>query len=200
MATFNHDAPQTTAAEMLQALHERMLASTWAADNLLDDVATEDMIYDVVEAIDKDRVQHKFTAQKTLDLRKMLMPQNQRAVSKMYIKKLKKQRLPSGTLTIDDQTAMLRTKQGIERWWNSVVGDMAFIDKHRPPAGAITKDNANGRFLVPYPGFARKSISWTQRTMDVAAVETLKLAWDCHFKKTGIACPHPLVVNEGGSA
>ena len=189
--------PELTEAQMLQALHQRMIEDTFVADAILQDIVTEDMICEVVSSVEKDKVQKKVAAHKSAsEFRTELMPRIQRAVSKLYVTKPKKLRLPGGTYTLEAHAAMLRTKHGIERWWNRVVGDMTFVEQHKPPIGAIRKDDANGRFLVRYPNCPRKSISWTQRTMDVAALETLRHAWRCHTLHTGLPCPHPVVIDE----
>ncbi|CAE8636574.1 unnamed protein product [Polarella glacialis] len=61
------------------------------------------------------------------------------------------------------------------------------LRRHKPSSAIITKDEANGRYLVCQPslGVPRRSISWTQRGIAEAQEETLSIAWHRHVLHTG---------------
>ena len=88
--------------------------------------------------------------------------------------------------------AKLSTAKGMERWWSSLRGDPAFIHAWKPDGLALHVDDPNGRFRFTYCGSAPRSVSWTERGMESACIEVLKIAWTMHYKRTGAVCPIPL--------
>ena len=100
-----------------------------------------------------------------------------------------------GTLTAESLRAKLATPKGFDRWWNSVDGVDSLMSGCLPRVEGCdySIDNANGRFLLYYPGQDRKSVSWTQRGEKAAQLESLRVLWEFH-KKAGfdVECPIPL--------
>lgn len=56
-----------------------------------------------------------------------------------------------------------------------------------PPGARVCVDQVNGRYLMTYPGEARKSVSWTGRGHEAAAVAALSVMWQWHAERTGAA-------------
>lgn len=75
------------------------------------------------------------------------------------------------------------------RWRNTIKGDPAFMHQHAPPIGQVCVDDNNGRFLLTYTGFPRKSVSWTQRGCNQATIECLRWWWHFHRLATGQEAP-----------
>lgn len=81
------------------------------------------------------------------------------------------------------------SEKGALRWWSNVKGDVANIDKWRPPVGSCVKDQGNGRFLIACLGRQRVSYSCTVRGVEAASVQVLKQLWQWHSEATWGAVP-----------
>jgi hypothetical protein len=79
------------------------------------------------------------------------------------------------------------------RWWASVCGDAEWVEQNKPPKCCCLVDDWNGRYRVSYPAMGvERSISWTKRTVRVAALEALHQMWVWHKLATGEDPPIPL--------
>ena len=66
------------------------------------------------------------------------------------------------------------------------------IERFKPAQGQCHVDNDYGRVSIHYPGFTRKSISWTKRGMKKAALLALNQFWSWHTRATGVEPPREL--------
>jgi hypothetical protein len=72
------------------------------------------------------------------------------------------------------------------RWWASVVGDLDWVLANKPGPGRVIVDDWNGRYRISYPGvLGDKSISWTKRSVQLAAAEAVRQLWEWHTQATG---------------
>ena len=67
-----------------------------------------------------------------------------------------------------------------------------WIDKHIPAPIVVVCDDYNGRWRVISENLAWKSISWTKRGYEAAALEVVHQAWQYHEEDRGVACPFDL--------
>ena len=58
-----------------------------------------------------------------------------------------------------------------------------------PPGATIVTDMANGALRLSYPPDKTRSVSWTLRGDKLAAMTSLTILWDWHFRATGNAFP-----------
>ena len=72
------------------------------------------------------------------------------------------------------------------RWWSSVVGDLDWVLANKPGPGRVIVDDWNGRYRISYPGvLGDRSISWTKRSVQLAAAEAVRQLWEWHTQATG---------------
>lgn len=90
--------------------------------------------------------------------------------------------------------AKLDTVAGANRWWACIVGDPSFITAWAPAGLKLTVDSANGRFRFSYFDRGPNSVSWTERGMQNASLEVLRISWQWACERTGEQCPIPLTI------
>lgn len=85
-----------------------------------------------------------------------------------------------------------RLSAASKRWANELSKDArAVLLRDRPPDGDayVCIDQVNGRFLIGYKGFSRKSFSWSLRGESEAVRLALEQLWKWHSAATGAAIP-----------
>jgi hypothetical protein len=126
-------------------------------------------------------------------VRKEMQPAITKAIKRLYNKKAESYRTGGAGLTAAAKLAMLRTRDGAQRWWNRIQGYLSYIVANSPSSVAVSKDDPTGRDLLYYPGQGRKSVSWTSRGMSAASVEVITQWWAAHTLAIGEQCPLPII-------
>lgn len=183
--------PDLPEPEVIAALDARAKHQTGAHDFLLEAISSDD-IADVATPSDtkamKDRTKAFKHAKETRD---GLRPKVLQAV-RTYFQSQQRQRPKRCPAAIAASKLKLASLGGRSRWWNSIVGDIDFVRKWSPPGARTVCDERNGRFLMHYRDHDRRSISWTKRGVQAAALETLRMYWQWHEEATGEGPPVPL--------
>ena len=80
-----------------------------------------------------------------------------------------------------------------DKWWATIKGDKSFIQAWMPKTAGchVSQDDIAGRYVLTYPDCDPKSVAWTRRGLDQAAVECLLWFWEVHKARTGEAIPLP---------
>ena len=68
---------------------------------------------------------------------------------------------------------------------NDVVGSATtYLNKHKPGPARIVTHHPSGKWECAYPGYSRKSVSWTSRGLLAAQCAVLKYFGDLHMEAT----------------
>ena len=187
-------APGLDSQQLHDAVLARVNAETLGMESIMEDVLLDDSLSEVLRDQDKDEYKKLVQLrEKTKQAKQQMSPaviswvQKQGRTKKKGIKKPGLDNVQKAA-----ERAVLTSEPGARRWWNSIRGDMRYIEQWRPSRGSVIQDDSNGRFFVGYPGHIRQSISWTRRGMDAAAVQALRKLWEWHTEATGQECPLPL--------
>lgn len=183
--------PDLDADGLLEVMSKRLKAATPACDGSLDTIMEDDMLEEVCGLGDKKVIKsHLASKRKDQAIRETVTPKFRAHVEK-YCGKYKKGKF---TMPLADKVKKykLKTIDGIERWWHTILGDSKFIDEHRPSKGSVWQDDRNGRWRISYPVGHVRSVSWTTLGMETASVVVLKQLWAWHTAATGQQCPFPL--------
>ena len=79
------------------------------------------------------------------------------------------------------------------RWHADLAAKpLAVVTERAPWSCGVHEDTFNGRFRVSHPDFGRKSISWTERGDQAAAIKALEIMWGWHKTRTGELPPPEL--------
>ena len=79
--------------------------------------------------------------------------------------------------------------QGVKQ---SIAAISQWIDEHKGPSTTIQCDDYNGRWRVIAANLQWRSISWTKRGFENAALEVLHQSWEFHTDHTGHEAPFDL--------
>lgn len=171
--------PDISEDELQEALHERLTTTSEVVEGVFEDVLNDDTTQDCLREQDRKAMKEIVQSKAKAKAARLAHARNVQAyIEKHHAPKRggrKKAKLAPVRLGPEALTA-----KGALRWWNSIRGDIRFINQWRPPVGSVTQDDANGRFLCSYPGRIRQSFSWTKRGMDEAGVQVLRKLWEWH--------------------
>lgn len=103
-----------------------------------------------------------------------------------------KQLKPSCAIAKAASKLRMNTAAGKAKWFNAITAQDDFLRKWSPEPARICTDDRNGRFLLHYGEFDRRSVSWTVRGVPEATLSALKILWGWHTLSTGAECPIPL--------
>ena len=179
--------PNMTDSELQQALLERMASSDEITDSVFEDVVNDDSIGDCLREQDRRAMKEHLQSKQRAKAKRV---EHQKSIQNYMKWEATTRGKPNQKGK--EKAAKKSHKDKPHKWWQTVRGDLEFINKNRPSVGSVVQDDSNGRFLVSYPGRYRKSFSWSTRGMEEASICVLKTMWDWHTNATGEECPLPL--------
>jgi len=128
-----------------------------------------------------DECEHAEQAQKSLGAKRTLLG---RACSRSFVKKPgpKAKAKAKAKAKPGPKAAAAKPK-----WKAAATSADAefFLNAWKPPQSKIVIDPSNGRYLMHYPGFSRRSVSWTQRGHQVAVQQCFGILSKWHAIHTG---------------
>ena len=182
--------PKLTADACKDLLRKRITHEQATQFDLDDDINTEAYL-DVAERNDRNELQkwQKAKANQSARQLKSLKASDKRVTNNVGLVKTKPSPTAAALLA---KSLKLNTALGGERWWASIKGDPAMVEKWKLERAALNVDNPCGRFVIGYPGRGKRSISWTERGNLAASKECLQLLWSWHKSLTGKDMPDDL--------
>ena len=184
LGLIEHVLPNVTPEQIKEAFSQKAKVEHHAsqvAQVLFDQFLSDDLLEDCTSLSDK-RLTHSVLREcKTASERS----QKTREKVQSYLAEAK----PKKKQKVVASPSFPSVKESSSRWWATIPGDAAFIEKHRPPLGNCHVDNDNGRYRLSYPGFGLRSISWMRRGEKRTALEVLQLWWQWHNEATGDPVP-----------
>jgi hypothetical protein len=131
---------------------------------------------DVAKA--KEMVKHKMEAKTKKE--KLRKSSQLIAVSKTMLNKPKRRSAATKRVIEEALKAeKIHTKKGRERWFATVMGDAAYLQKWMPAGSSLYQDDNGGRGLLTHLQ-KRKSVSWTVRGMKKGSLHALRWLWKAH--------------------
>jgi hypothetical protein len=183
-----HLEPQLSQVEAQQRLSHRSQELD-APDTMLKSINTE-VLRDVVLPQDQDDVRQVLEKKGTTVAKRRDYHQHvAEVVLKHYTVKpapaakegARRKAVPKAQPTLTPAALARKFQQG---------NRFDFLTEHKPGPAKIVEDNPNGRYLVAYEGYGRKSFSWMRRGDDETAIAVLEHLWSCHVEETGEASPY----------
>jgi hypothetical protein len=139
--------PDMEPAKMQEALMTRATSANNITETLLSDVWSDEMMQDCLR--DQDRKAMKDIIGTTAKAKESRL-QHAEHIKKLVADRPTKKKAKVAKTSVEKEAAKdsVMTEKGALRWWCSVKGDMAYIDRWRPPIGAVVKDDNNGAVVV----------------------------------------------------